>query len=193
LQARRMSFSSAVKPPVAWLYLRCSPMMNSVSVLLSGISPSPLCRGRTRRGCVQLLQFCQREIRPAGKPGVVARERRMRVAQTVQQQVRAAEILPLAPRGRRDHRIQAGRLGRVEAIDRVLEGNAVARLQAQHAQRPGIDVGRRLFARHHVAAGQRLEPVPGVGAELRAISAETFAEVVVEAMPRRKPQRAPRL
>jgi len=39
LQARRISFSSAVKPPLAPGERRCSPMMNSVIVFSCRIVP----------------------------------------------------------------------------------------------------------------------------------------------------------
>jgi hypothetical protein len=158
-----------VKPPVAWLYLRCSPMMNSVSVLLSGISRS-LVSGYAAAGRSAAACNC-RSFSSArnGPPALLAHPRpaARRVAQPLQQQIRPAEILPRAPLRRRDDGIQSGRLGRFQAVDRVLESDAGFGRQAQHAECPDIDIRRGFLVGNDVTAGERLEPVPGFGAAAR--------------------------
>src|SRR3970040_2656588 len=96
LQARRISSTSALKPPVAPGKARCSPMMNSVSVVSSGG-----------------MRFSQEP----GDPRQVEPFKRR------QHEVRAGEILLRGPARGGNDRGEASRLRGTQAVQRILESD----------------------------------------------------------------------
>ena len=61
----------------------------------------------------------------------------------------------------RDQRFQARAQTRAQAVFRILESQAIGRVQSHFFQRVMINVGRRFFGRHDIARRNDLEPVLG--------------------------------
>src|SRR5262249_11453804 len=163
----RVRFTALVRSPIVSISVpsrsKAAARIRSTSF---GMCNSTPCRGKQRH------QPLQSQESRADTRLIRSAQRLLGITQRSEQQVGRSEILNPSPDSRRGEREQTGRLGGSHTDRGIFQRDGAVRLDLQLLQSKIVYVGRGLLVPHHIASGDRVEPVqrlrPQRGCEQRS-------------------------